>query len=643
MPFLSAALLFIQQASPASSPAAAEVSDPLKFWVQVGSLVGALIGLLTFLTKTVPWIKAKLDRRSLQIRIGSESYTKESLENSLKNFIPPLCQDVDPAGGDEPRHLYGVKQLLFSALDEALSHPEIDKYFILLADSGMGKTTALLNYYLRHTRRWRKPDYELILIPLYLGDADKRIASIPNQENTVLFLDALDEDTLAIVDYVERLRMLLDATRDFRSVLISCRTQFFSKDEEIPKETGRVRIVARRAGQEAEYYFQKIYLSPFSDKQVAKYLKRQYPFWRKERKAAFRVAKKIPHLTARPMLLAHIDDLLKSKREFRFSFELYEEMVEAWLKREKGTLVKDTDELREASEMLAVEMYVNRAKRKAEKIPREELMGLAKSWGITVADWKLSGRSLLNRDAEGNYKFAHRSVMEYLFVQRFLKDDGRTANTEWTDQMYIFLSEQIVKYALPVEGRDLLLPERISEFIFFPPYLKHLLESIHMGRSRGLLGNNEDTAKKAVIIISSFLHIFHPAGIVEWIDLRSVKTHPGIVDGKHISSAYSLEPIFKIHLKNYRMFLTAYNKSVAIHGSKAFKHSSPQSLIDGSQVISLDAVDNLGDLASDRLTHHNYYLLQRENRGVLLGLAIYGNTPTSHIKTALEIFAAMAG
>jgi hypothetical protein len=32
-------------------------------------------------------------------------------------------------------------------------------------------------------------------------------------------------------------------------------------------------------------------------------------------------------------------------------------------------------------------------------------------------------RSLLNRDAGGNFKFAHRSIMEYMVAERILRGD----------------------------------------------------------------------------------------------------------------------------------------------------------------------------------------------------------------------------
>jgi hypothetical protein len=425
------------------TPAAPTTTSALLYWVQVASICGAALSLLTFaFTQALPRIQTVIARRSLQKRIGAQSYTVEAIERSFRYFVTPLCQDIDPAGGEEPRMVYGVKQKLYDALDEALANPS-NKYLILLADSGMGKTTALLNYYVKYLRKWRKPRYELALVPLSDANADQQIGRIQNQANTVLLLDALDEDTLAMVDYRERLRLLLNATSEFRAVLMSCRTQFFSKDEEIPKQTGQLKVSARAAGENAEYYFQKIYLSPFSDRQVSQYLRRRYPFWRrKQRKRARQIVLKMPHLAVRPMLLAHVDDLLRSKEGFDYAFQLYDAMVSAWIERERG-FIEDSDALRQFSERLAVDLYLNRLKRKSERIPKSELSGLAKKWGIALEDWKLSGRSLLNRDAEGNYKFAHRSIMEYLFVARFMAGERLCTTVEWTDQMKNFLWEML--------------------------------------------------------------------------------------------------------------------------------------------------------------------------------------------------------
>jgi len=418
-------------------------SDPLKFYLQLISIISAVITITTVVvTRALPWVKAKLDSRSIRKRIGAELYPVGIIERALRYYVQPFCQDVDPTGGEDLRLVYGVKQKLFEVLDDVLYHSTEYRYLILLADSGMGKTTAMLNYYVRHIRRWWKKN-KIVLIPLGIPDADKRITDIAEKQNTILFLDALDEDTLAVIDHAERIRLLLELTREFERVVISCRTQFFSKEEEIPKGTAILKIGVRDARESAEYFFHKVYIAPFSDKQVAKYLKQRYPIWRwQNRRRAKEVVKQIPDLAIRPMLLAHIDYLINAKREIRYTYEVYEEMVEAWLERERG-FVQEKEDLRQFSELLAVDLYLKRTLRGAERIPKAELSDLAQQWHIQLDSWKLSGRSLLNRDAEGNYKFAHRSIMEYLFVKRFFDGDLRCLKCEWTDQMQKFLREML--------------------------------------------------------------------------------------------------------------------------------------------------------------------------------------------------------
>jgi|GEM_PF-5078665 len=416
--------------------------EPLKTGAKFAAILGAFVTVAaTLLTKTYPWLRAKIESRAVSKIFGEDLFTPKSIERAVRYYIPPLCQSIDPAGGEESRLIHSVQAPLFETLDKALGSESEEKYHILLADSGMGKSSAVTNYCVRHQRRWRKK-YYVAMVPLGIPDADERIKRIENKAKTSLFLDALDEDTLAMVDHVERMRLLIRDTNEFRKVIITCRTQFFSNDEEIPKETGVLKITVRSAGESAQQLFYKIYLAPFSDDQVKAYLKRRYPIWqRKRRKQAFDMVAKIPLLTARPMLLAHIEDLVKSKRDFQFSYELYEEMVEAWIKREQG-FVENAEALRDFSERLAVDLFLNRARRGAERISKEELKALAKEWDIPISDHKLSGRSLLNRDADGNFKFAHRSIMEHLFVQRFLLGDPQCLTVEWTDQMKNFIWER---------------------------------------------------------------------------------------------------------------------------------------------------------------------------------------------------------
>jgi hypothetical protein len=415
---------------------------------QVFTIIGAIFAAgLIFFTRFIPWLLARIGSSSLQKYLGS-IFTKPELEKAIRYYVAPMSQDVDPAGGEEPRLVLAVRQKLFDVIDRALFEKTEFRYIILLADSGMGKTSALINYSARHLRRWRGP-FKIAIVPLGTPDADTRIQVLEDQENTVLFLDAFDEDTLAIADHAERLRMLLELTKKFHNVLITCRTQFFPKDEELPRRTGIIRVSARAAGEPAEYLFHKIYLSPFSDKEIARYIRRRYPFWfRARRRKAYQLATRIPNLSVRPMLLVHLDDLIFTDIEFEYSYQLYEEMVTAWIEREKGFIL-DERVLREFSERLAVDLYTKRVARGGERIVSEEIAALSAEWGIPLESWSLTGRSLLNRDGEGQYKFAHRSIMEYLFVYRMLKGEVSLDDLSLTEQMEIFLSEMIPNESQP--------------------------------------------------------------------------------------------------------------------------------------------------------------------------------------------------
>ena len=126
----------------------------------------------------------------------------------------------------------------------------------------------------------RKHKHTLYLLPLSVKDVDKKIDTLPDKENTVLMLDALDEDMLAVRNHSERVKRLVEISQDFPKVIITCRTQFFPSDEELPLRTGILRIGPIGMGETREYLFHKLYLSPFKDEEVDKYLRMRYPCWR---------------------------------------------------------------------------------------------------------------------------------------------------------------------------------------------------------------------------------------------------------------------------------------------------------------------------------------------------------------------------
>jgi hypothetical protein len=379
----------------------------------------------------------------LEREFGAELYQPTQIENAARYYVRPYCSSIDPAQEGEMRRIFMTKEELFVAIDRYIRDDTAHRHILLLADAGMGKSSFVLSYYGRNQQTWRRRRQRLAVIPLGRPEALDEIAKIDNQKNTVLFLDALDEDTKAIQDYRARLQELMQASSRFKRVLITCRTQFFPKDDEIPQQTGIARVDPRKPGEGSVYEFWKLYILPLDDRQVEKFLRRRYRLWAwpKRRQSRAAVAK-VPLLSVRPMLLAYIPDLLEDKGVvINFSVQLYEQMVKKWIERERDWF-KDYDLLAFSKE-LAVDLYVNSEQRQSERVNRKELSTLLSAHPIPIDEWKITGRSLLNRDSSGHYKFSHRSIMEYLFVSKYMEGDARCRGVKWTDMMKQFFLELV--------------------------------------------------------------------------------------------------------------------------------------------------------------------------------------------------------
>lgn len=418
-------------------------------WVNT-ALLFLLFGIVPFtlssitpLSRLCSTLSEFRNRKILTDRLSRGSYDKETIQQSTKYYISPKCSNIDPAQEEEMRQaLMATKESLFDKIDYFIDHDSSKRHLLVLADSGTGKTSFVLNYYAYNVRRRGRKSQNLFLVHLGFKDADTQVRDFENKSETVIFLDALDEDTKAIEDHRMRIRDLMEICRDYKRVIITCRTQFFPNEEEMPVETGIARLGPRKAGEKGVYEFWKLYLSPFDDSDIDLYLQKRFPFWRSSKRQKSKdLAYRIKSLSARPMLLAHIPDILNSDTSITQSCQLYQLMVDAWLERESSWVSKG--DLREYSERLSVNLYVNRERRGMERVPFQDLQRLAHEWNIDLRQWQLSGRSLLNRDAQGNYKFAHRSIMEYLFVNRLLQRDIDCSGIILTDQMKQFLIERI--------------------------------------------------------------------------------------------------------------------------------------------------------------------------------------------------------
>jgi hypothetical protein len=216
--------------------------------------------------------------------------------------------------------------------------------------------------------------------------------------------------------------------RLFREVIITCRTQFFPSESQEPYETGVRKFDTEGGGQ---HIFRRIYLSPFDDKDIKIYLNKKFGhlnILNHQKKAlAQMIVEKSPNLMVRPMLLSYIDDLIlpiddqKTPIKYDYPHEIYEVLIGKWILREARRVpVERQREFIENmylfSKEIAFKIHKNMKDASGLFIEASDILPLAKSFEINLDELELKGRSLLNRNSEGKFKFAHKSIFEYIIA-----------------------------------------------------------------------------------------------------------------------------------------------------------------------------------------------------------------------------------
>lgn len=234
-------------------------------------------------------------------------------------------------------------------------------------------------------------------------------------------LDALDENPQAITDYDSFIKDLESLIEPFRIVVSTCRTQFFP-DEEHELKQSKLKSYGAKKG---FYCYTRHYISPFSDKDVEKYLRKRYGLKFKKRKAARRIVDQCASFTHRPLLLSYIDDLLTEKTNYDTPLCVYEVLIDKWLDRETSRLDDPVDKKAKLNKFLqtaAIRMYSN-FMRTGYSVDSNEVDAIINDLGLTKSDYQFKERSLLNRDALGMWKFSHKSFLEFFLAKEKFENE----------------------------------------------------------------------------------------------------------------------------------------------------------------------------------------------------------------------------
>nr|VFK13651.1 MAG: Formylglycine-generating enzyme, required for sulfatase activity, contains SUMF1/FGE domain [Candidatus Kentron sp. LPFa]VFK31117.1 MAG: Formylglycine-generating enzyme, required for sulfatase activity, contains SUMF1/FGE domain [Candidatus Kentron sp. LPFa] len=395
-------------------------------------------------------------------------------------YVEPFCQDHDPSDYSEgERPTFHLKAPVFPAIDSFLKgdSPHLidsSRQMFVLSESGMGKTSLLTMIKLTHLAGFWPQEYDCLLLKLGEDTLDTAWRH-PNKANTILLLDALDEDPLALGKIKDRLSKVLEATEDYYRVIISCRTQsLLSSVTESSTHPERIRI--------DDYTCLRIFLVPFDHEQVADYLAKRFPSHPCDillhcsdalRQQGQRFANKMDSPAFSVLLLAHINDIMASGLRESDIYNLYRALFEAWLAREEIRLRKtrrkrlgsppNSQDLR----TLLITIAVFLQQRGESFLSRAALYQLEKESSSQTLDFDdlarlgTGERSLLHRNTVGDFRFAHYSIQEFLVAHGVLlgKADLIGDAARVTDLLSAFLkAANVTDLALP---RQLNIPQSL--------------------------------------------------------------------------------------------------------------------------------------------------------------------------------------
>ena len=391
-----------------------------------------------------------------------QEYIHNALDHDFKDYLDKNVQQeyietqflsCPPHDFDEPNKATtaSTREAMTDFCDRIFKEDNPnERVYIVLAGSGMGKTTFMVNlfcHYVKGHLTRKGIDLDIRLLRL---DDDKvldKISRIPedktiNPNKTILLLDALDENRNAAENFSEFKSKLEEAIEPYRLVMITCRDQFFDNESAVPQLTNWMATTKDKN----LISYNKIYISPFSDNDVKLYLFKKYRN-RKNRKKAMKIAEKCKTLMVRPLLLSYMDDLMDGHAEFESLYKIYELLIDKWLQREVNNIPNEKirnerkESLYKFSEEIAKTIYQNWVNTKTMQLSPEQMDEFMKRFHFSEIPYQFKQRSLINRDVNGYCKFAHKSFLEYFLAKTYFEDSSFRLNFDGMDMAKSFFGE----------------------------------------------------------------------------------------------------------------------------------------------------------------------------------------------------------
>lgn len=414
-------------------------------------IVTIALALIPLVYRMIRTLKSAKEWREKEIRRKLEPNNSDGLKlvRDLKYFIPINGQLEAPHNTDEifisDNRFLLTKKFINEYLNSKVTGK---KRYIILGGSGMGKSTFSADLFFQYINKYNQRNIPFPINILYLGDSDvlDKIVDLSKKEDaceSILILDALDENVDAIKDISSFMNKIDLITNIFKFVIITGRTQLFQDDVSEPT-IGKIK---QNSNLSKRLKYERIYVSPFSEYEIQTYLANKFTIGTENYRKAIQIVNKGNDLMSRPMILSFIDDLLGFARCERLTIvEIYKTIIDKWLLRECETQ-EDSDnrlnvnDLYIFSKRLAVYMYDKWETTGISHITKSEYEYFIESNGYSGNPYSFRGRSLINRKSDGSIKFSHKSFWEFFIALDVLENPGKSYNPDNLDMAKMFVIE----------------------------------------------------------------------------------------------------------------------------------------------------------------------------------------------------------
>jgi archaellum biogenesis ATPase FlaH len=209
----------------------------IELFVKAHAEIFAAVGVLA--TTVILVIRAQR-LKSISI-LERAKFSRAEQKHASKRFIPMVLQTRKDFSFSEFQEETIPFNKLVKRFNGKTPFPEV---VLILAGTGMGKSTLLLNIFLSYQRTWNyilqlKTNIQqrvyVDIIRLNTSSALSDIAAANAKDKaprTVLLLDGLDEmPMVAGKDFIERFNAIRKVTEKFKGVIITCRSQYMPAEK----------------------------------------------------------------------------------------------------------------------------------------------------------------------------------------------------------------------------------------------------------------------------------------------------------------------------------------------------------------------------------------------------------------------------